>query len=369
MKRVLTSSNRFLMRGGRWLTREYVPPEPPPEIRYVHLNQTTGGTISASPMSGVDGDTVTLSNSPSTNYTFNGYSVNGATLYSGNKFDFSGSDVTCSASWITSIPTYTIRLKYVDGVSPTFSKGTGVQVSSSPNIWDLTYQNSDWSQLLKDQHNLIEVIHANSTGVTNMASMFNGCYSLTTVPAFDTSSVTDMSYMFYGNNQLSSIQLIDTSKVTNMSHMFHACNVIRSIPTFNTSNATDMSYMFFACGLLETVPLLDTSSVNNMQNMFNACTSLTSVPLFDTSLATDMSYMFNGCSSLISVPLLDTSSVTTMYRMFYSCRNVQSGALALYQQASTQTTPPSNHNRTFYQCGSNTVTGAAELAQIPSDWK
>jgi len=50
-------------------------------------------------MSGVDGDTVTLSNTPSTNYTFNGYTVNGATLYDGNKFDFSGSDVTCSASW------------------------------------------------------------------------------------------------------------------------------------------------------------------------------------------------------------------------------------------------------------------------------
>lgn len=102
MSKVLTSSNKFLMSGGRWLTREYVPPEPPPPpppTRYVYLNQSTGGTISASPMSGVDGDTVTLSNTPSTNYTFNGYSVNGSTLYSGNKFDFNGSDVTCSASW------------------------------------------------------------------------------------------------------------------------------------------------------------------------------------------------------------------------------------------------------------------------------
>lgn len=99
MSKVLKSSNKLLMSGGRWLTREYVPPPPPPPTRYVYLNQTTGGTISASPMSGVDGDTVTLSNTPSTNYTFNGYSVNGATLYDGNKFDFSGSDVTCSASW------------------------------------------------------------------------------------------------------------------------------------------------------------------------------------------------------------------------------------------------------------------------------
>jgi len=82
-----------------------------------------------------------------------------------------------------------------------------------------------------------------------------------------------------------------------------------------------------------------------------------------------MSYMFAACSSLILVPLLDTSSATNMNRMFEGCVNVQSGALALYQQASSQTTPPSNHDRTFRNCGSNTVTGADELAQIPGDWK
>ena len=129
MSKVLKSSNKLLMSGGRWLTREYVPPEPPPPppmTRYVHLNQSTGGTISASPMSGVDGDTVTLSNSPSTNYTFNGYSVNGATLYSGNKFDFSGSDVTCSASWtyVPPQPTW-VELVNKEGVENTVPPGYG----------------------------------------------------------------------------------------------------------------------------------------------------------------------------------------------------------------------------------------------------
>jgi len=43
----------------------------------------------------------------------------------------------------------------------------------------------------------------------------------------------------------------------------------------------------------------------------------------------------------------------------------------LYQQVSTQANPPSksNHTRTFMKCGSDTQTGSAELAQIPSDWK
>jgi len=66
--------------------------------------------------------------------------------------------------------------------------------------------------------------------------------------------------------------------------------------------------------------------------------------------------------------LFDTSKVTDIRGMLYQSYNVQSGALALYQQASSQDIPPSQHSQTFYNCGSNTTTGAAELAQIPSDW-
>jgi hypothetical protein len=58
-----------------------------------------------------------------------------------------------------------------------------------------------------------------------------------------------------------------------------------------------------------------------------------------------------------------------MSDMFWDCYNVESGALALYQQASSQARPPAYHYYTFYKCGINTTTGAAELAQIPSDWK
>lgn len=194
------------------------------------------------------------------------------------------------------LPPYTIRLKYDEGWEPASTKGTWVQVSSSPNIWDLTYENSDWSQLFGGGGSLLEVIGANTTGVTNMGSMFASTWNLTTVALFDTSSVTDMNSMFEG------------------------------------------------CSSLTTVPLFDTSNVTNMQRMFYECTSLTIIPLFNTS------------------------KVTTMYRTFRNCYNVESGALALYQQASTQTTPPTNHSYTFYNCGRDTTTGAAERAQIPTSW-
>jgi len=172
-----------------------------------------------------------------------------------------------------SLPPFTIRLKYKQGTTPTFSKGTGVLVDSTNNIWDLTYENSDWNNLLTMKSNLLEVIDGN------------------------------------------------------------------------------------------------TSNVTNMESMFDSCTSLTSVSLLDTSNVTNMDMMFLNCYSLTTVPLFDTSKVTTMYNMLYNCIKVQYGALALYKQASTQTTPPTNHTQTFTNCGSNTETGAAELAQIPYDWK
>lgn len=113
----------------------------------------------------------------------------------------------------------------------------------------------------------------------------------------------------------------------------------------------------------------NTTGITNMNYMFNFCSSLSTVPLFDTSSVTTMKYMFYDCEALQSVSLFDTSNVTDMQWMLGSCRSVQSGALDLYQQASTQTNPPTSHSYTFYNCGSNTTTGAAELAQIPRGWK
>lgn len=64
----------------------------------VNLTQSTGGTISANPMRGIKGTTVTLSNTPNTNYSFNNYTVNGHTI-SGNKLIIGNTDVNVSGSF------------------------------------------------------------------------------------------------------------------------------------------------------------------------------------------------------------------------------------------------------------------------------
>ena len=313
---------------------------------------------------------------------------------------------TAVAGALATLPKFNIfKGKFAPGTSPSMNSNSKYihywkDTTSTDNIWVFLF-GGNLSSAFRGNSNLLEIIEASvsfatlanqmfygcssltsvplfdTSNVTNMSSMFTGCSSLTSVPLFDTSSATNMSSMFTSDynagavpacTSLTSVPLFDTSNVTNMSNMFNGCTALTSVPLFDTSSVTNMSYTFSGCTALTSVPLFDTSIVTNMSYTFSGCTALTSVPLFDTPIVTNMSSMFIGCSSLTSVPLFDTSSVTNMTNMFKDCTAVESGALALYNQASTQTTPPSNHSGTFTNCGSNTVSGAAELAQIPTSW-
>ena len=221
------------------------------------------------------------------------------------------------------LPPNTVRVRTTNGNAPIkysdTSYETATLVSGTNNIYDIYKSGTSFKYLLNGSSNVAAVLGANATGITDMSYMFQYCDALTSVPLFDTSSVTAMNGMFASSG-------------------------------------------------ITTVPLFDTSNVTIMSNMFAGCESLTTVPLFDTSNVTTMPYMFQYCDALTAIPLFDTSKVTNMTRTFDDCTKVESGALALYQQASTQTRPPSSHTYCFRNCGSDTTTGAAELAQIPSSW-
>jgi len=149
------------------------------------------------------------------------------------------------------------------------------------------------------RHRIIERVWIKEIGaVTSMIRMFHSCYSLQSVPLFDTSSVEGMYLMFAHCYSLQSVPLFDTSSVEDMDYMFYYCYSLQSVPLFDTSSVTSMIRMFYSCYLLQSVPLFDTSSVTTMYQMFYYCLSLQSVPLFDTSLVTYMAEMFASCYSL-----------------------------------------------------------------------
>lgn len=224
-----------------------------------------------------------------------------------------------------------------------FSRKTSI---SAPSFTNCTLNNPKTLFGVTTGSTLYPVtVTMNNVALTGDAtSMFRGCTALTAVPSFDASGLTSLQYAF------------------------RDCSHITSVPQMVTSNVTDFGGTFYGCSTLTAVPLLDTSSATTIASMFSNCTSLQTVPLFNTANVTKMSSTFYRCLALTTVPLFNTANVTDMYRAFFGCSNVESGALALYQQASSQTTPPSNHDGTFTNCGVNTTTGAAELAQIPTSW-
>jgi surface protein len=227
-------------------------------------------------------------------------------------------------------------------------------------------------------HSLTSIPLFDTSNVRDMSSMFRSCYSLKSVPLFDTSNVTDMSCMFWSCDSFTSIPLFDTSNITDMSYMFYSCNSLTSVPLFDTSNITDMSCMFYSCYSLTSVPLFDTSNVTNMSYMFQYCYSLKSVPLFDTSNVTDMSYMFNGSDSFTSIPLFDTSNVTSMSYMFNGCDSLVSLKLQNLRTNLTLATTSYglniNRDSLLYiirnRSGTNAITlkiGATNLAKLTTE--
>ena len=86
------------------------------------------------------------------------------------------------------------------------------------------------------QHVSISVIACDTSGVTDMGSMFSRCSSLTELDLsnFNTETVTNMIGMFSGCSSLTKLDLskFNTEKVTNMSDMFLECSSLQTV-TFN----------------------------------------------------------------------------------------------------------------------------------------
>ena len=202
----------------------------------------------------------------------------------------------------------------------------------------------------------------NTSKVTDMSFMFNGCTNLSNLnlgETFSTDKVTTMKAMFQNCSALSSLNLnnFGTSKVTDVSFMFKNCSSLTSLDlsSFDTNNVTNMLAMFYNCSSLTSVDLsnFDTSRVTDMNRMFSNCSKLTSLNLstFNTSKVTDMSSMFSNCSKLTSLDLgsFDTNSVTNMKKMFSGCSGLISLDLSTFN-----TSKVTNMYAMFYNCSSLT---------------
>ena len=134
-------------------------------------------------------------------------------------------------------------------------------------------------------------------------------------PSMKEAAITSTCLMFsrYTNDFLNNIESIaglenlNTSQVTDMSGMFQGCCKLTSLDLshFNTEKVVGVQDMFKSCKKIQALDLssFKTTNVKHMNSMFIACEALTSLDIshFDISKVTEMDYMFYNCPNLTTI--------------------------------------------------------------------
>ena len=188
---------------------------------------------------------------------------------------------------------------------------------------------------------LVDCININKN-MTDLSNMFSWCINVTEFTNsnnWDTSNITNMGSMFNGCNKLSTLDVskFNTNKVKYMDWMFNNCNNLTTLNVinFNTSNVTNMSGMFNNCNSLTTLDVsnFNTSNVTRMDNIFKNCASLTTLDVsnFNTSNVTNMGSMFNNCNKLTTLDIsnFNMDNVTTYENMFTNCISLHQSGLTM----------------------------------------
>ena len=122
--------------------------------------------------------------------------------------------------------------------------------------------------------------------LTTASTMFQYCYALQSVTAFNTASVTDFTSFFEFAN-------------------------IKIIPVFNTSNGTNFTKTINNNTAIEALPAWDLTKATTLFSFASTCSSLFYVPAYNTPALTDFSFAFYRCGSLKILPALNVSLVTS----------------------------------------------------------
>ena len=179
-----------------------------------------------------------------------------------------------------------IKVKYKDQIN--YNNGFEMNINSRKKISFINLRNSTFMSddpLTIEKDEIMEIHFFQPTD--NLEDFFNFAHD--------------------GNvNNIISIDLshFESSLVTSMKNMFNGCSSIEKInfTNFTTSSVTNMEGLFSQCKSLKSLDLtnFDTQKVKTMTNMFNNCSSLLSLDLskFITSNVEEMNNMFSGCQSL-----------------------------------------------------------------------
>ncbi|MBR5062628.1 MAG: BspA family leucine-rich repeat surface protein [Prevotella sp.] len=174
-----------------------------------------------------------------------------------------------------------------DGFSPGWHKNNTITtVIFNPSFAEARPTTTrSWFAGMKYLTTIQGVQYLNTQNVTDMADMFRGCSSLTSLNLsnFDTQNVRAMGCMFYGCSSLTSLDVsnFDTQNVTGMINMFYGCSSLSSLDlsSFDTQSIKykkSMSNMFKDCSLLMSLKISSSlgKSLNNYDSYSSACSGV-----------------------------------------------------------------------------------------------
>ena len=248
-----------------------------------------------------------------------------------------------------------------------------------------------------------------TSNVTNMNSMFNGCSSLTTLDlsSLNTSKVTTMQEMFSGCTSLTSLNLSDLNmkKLQYVAHMFYDCSSLTDVfisqeVTLNrlTNNLSkgDISYIPKTATIhyngvdykwnnkwtisnsnvhvlygevVDTSKALPTITLNDKVNTPNLYTPFNIFHLETWSNAAPTSILINNKSNIKSLNKiqLDTSNITDMSNLFNGCSSLTTLDLSKWNISNVN-----NMQNMFFGCSSLKdvyVTSKATLNKLTNNLK
>jgi surface protein len=180
----------------------------------------------------------------------------------------------------------------------------------------------------------------NETRLKNMSMLFSGCKGLGSINLNSWRNIKfnyleDISYMF---NRCTNLVMIDnikrfnTTRVTNMCGLFNGCKKLTTLSNFKliTQSAEDMSIMFQGCENLERIDndFYDAKNLKDISGMFSNCYKLNSIKniiYYTSDKLENMTALFKNCKALTSPPEYIKhnnwvwSSVKGVKEMFAGC--------------------------------------------------
>ena len=225
------------------------------------------------------------------------------------------------------LPDNTLRIEVTEGATVNVFNGTSTQISSSPNVWEISDPNGTqmpYFYLSPSSGHVLKVL-----GAKRKSGDATSDYAWSEVK-------NHASYITY----VGSVDLIGlniTGVFMNMSNLTHIGNV-------NMPDQSSFEEMFYLCrSLVEIGQIQMKSGVTSFKSCFQGCNAITELPTINLESATDVNSFMEGCY-LYPHPL------------------------TIYNQLSNLGAQITDNRYCFSNCGRDTVTGAAELAQIPSSW-